>query len=568
MKKKSMIKYIVPMLLVLVAATAWFGTKQAAGAVQYLEKIEASYYGNAVEVGEEINIKDIYLMAEYYIKEGNTGYYDYGEVKKGFTISPNVIKKEGENRITVTYQEKSCILIVPGKSVVELTANYLGDDLYIGAEVPTGKVEVFAQFSDGSYGQVKNFSLVESKITKEGINSLTVKYKGKTTEIEVFGKLPLAVEEIHAEYHGGGVIAGNSLNKADFSVMAYYNDGTVKDITNFSINPTVVEKEGYNQITVSYGDIKTTVEITAAARTITSMRAAYLGGGVIIGREIKKEEIEVIVTYNDSTEAQIEDYQIMGGTIQYEGANTVLVYVDSFMQELIVPGVKGFVANYDNPVSNYFSSPDELYHTKVTLGMSMEVGDGKFFLEEADPKMLRYMVRRVVQTQEYLGFMLGYEDDEMVLEFPMAMKVTVPEEFDPEKFAVYYTPNQKTIMAKVAGDFVDEEKTEFEFVVHEPGAYIIVQEEDNALVTEIIVEKELELKENRNYALNPIVYPLTAVNREVTYSSTDEDVATVSPNGKIRTHSAGVCEIWIEAQDESGVYAIVTVEVTGRKKRK
>ena len=61
MKKKTILKYILPVLAVMLAVTAWFSTKQAAGAVQRLEEIEAYYVGAAVEVGKEINTKDIYI---------------------------------------------------------------------------------------------------------------------------------------------------------------------------------------------------------------------------------------------------------------------------------------------------------------------------------------------------------------------------------------------------------------------------------------------------------------------------------------------------------------------------
>ena len=90
---------------------------------------------------------------------------------------------------------------------------------------------------------------------------------------------------------------------------------------------------------------------------------------------------------------------------------------------------------------------------------------------------------------------------------------------------------------------------------------MLVREVSNLLVTEIIVETELEMKVNRSFSLNPVVFPLNADNRSVTYRSTDEDVATVSDNGKIRTYSEGECEIWIEAEDDSGVYVVVNVVV-------
>ena len=149
MKKKSIIKYILPVLAVILVFTAWFGTRQAAGAVQKLEEIEAYYVGAAVEVGKEINVKDIYLSAKYYIYNGQSGYYDYEDVKKGFTITPSVIKNKGDNQVVVSYKEKTCVITVQGKVVETITADFAGDELYVGSTIPAGKVDVYAYFSDG-----------------------------------------------------------------------------------------------------------------------------------------------------------------------------------------------------------------------------------------------------------------------------------------------------------------------------------------------------------------------------------------------------------------------------------
>lgn len=568
MKKKSVLKYIVPVLAVLFTITAWFGTKQAAGAVQHLEEIEAYYVGAAVEVGKEINTKDIYISAKYYVSNGQSGYYDYEDVKKGFTITPSVIKNKGDNQVVVSYKDKTCILTVPGKVAETITANYTGEELYIGSSIPAGKVDVYAYFSDGSFEKVRNFTLAEKKVTRAGLNTITVVYEGKTAEIYVYGKEPLAVEEIMAYYIGKPVIAGNDISKNDIEVQALYNDGTIKQIKNFNISPSVAEQEGENEITVTYGNMETVITVYAEARYITEMRARYIGPGVIVGKRVPKEEIEVIVTYNDGSDEAIDSYEMYGDEILFEGENMVLVYCDAFMEEIIVPGVIGFAADYDNAISNYFTSPDYSYYTEVTLGVAPGLEPDKFMLRKADDEMVEYVVQRVVFTDRFIGFDLFYDDDEMVLNFPMAMKVTVPGDFDPEKFGVYYTPNKSTIMAKVDGEFLDEEQTEYEFIVYEPGTYILVNEVSNRLVEEIVVQTEVELKENRSFSLNPVVFPLSAENRNVTYWSSDEDVATVSKNGKIRTHSEGTCEIWIEAEDDSGVFVIVTVEVNNGKKRK
>jgi len=568
MKKKSWKKYIVPMLLLMFAVTAWLGVKQASGAVQQLVEIEAYYTGAPVAVGETINVKDFWVTAKYRIQDGYGTYEDYEEIKKGFTISPNVIKQAGENAIVVTYQGKKYVTMVEGKTVESIMASYIGDDLYVGATIPTGKIEVTAIYSDYSDARIKNFTLSDTKVLKEGDNVISVTYQGKTDYIHIYGKAPLAVESLDAYYVSSEpVIVGNPLNKKNFEVYAIYNDGSEpKKITNFNISPSYVQYEGENEITISYGGVSTVVyDVYGEERVITDMRASYTGPGVIVGKKVKKEDIEVIVTYNDNSEEEIDEFEIYGDDIWYEGENLVLVYCEAFDAEIIVPGVRGFSANYDNVVTNYISNEDYTYSTDVTLGVDWWIEPDMFTIREADPEMVEYVVQRVVPTEDYIGFELGYDDDEMVIQFPMAMKVTVPDGFDPEKFGVYYTPNRTTIMAKVEGDFVDDTQEEYEFIVYEPGAYILVHEVSNRMVSEIIVETKVKLRENRSYSLNPVVFPLTAENKDITFESSDEDVATVSPNGKIRTHAEGTCEIRIEAEDGSGVYAIVEVEVKGSR---
>jgi len=535
--------------------------------VQKLEEIEAYYIGPAVEVGKEINKKDICLSALNYISTGQYGYYEYEDVKSGFSIYPSVIKNKGDNQVVVTYRDQSCVISVPGKVVESITADYLGDSLYIDATIPVGKVEVYAYFSDGSFEKVRNFTLSSSTVTKVGLNTISVVYNGKTANIFVNGKEPLAIEELIAYYVGKPVIVGNDISKNDIEVQALYNDGTLKPIKNFNISPGVVKQEGDNDITVTYGNMETVVQVYGETRYITEMRARYIGPGVIVGKKVPREEIEVIVTYNDGSDEAIDDYEMYCEEILFEGENLVLIYCDAFMEDIIVPGVIGFSANYDNAISNYFFSKDFSFYTEVTLGMPMEVSPDKFMLRRADADMVEYAVHRVVHTDEFIGFDLFYDDDEMVLQFPMAMKVTLPDGFSSEKFGVYYTPNKSTIMAKVDGAFLDEEQTEYEFIVYEPGTYILVHEVSNRLVEEIVVQTKVELKENRSFSLNPVAFPLSADNRELSFWSTDENVATVSSNGKIRSYSEGTCEIWIEAQDGSGVFAIVTVEVKKNKKR-
>ena len=563
MKQKITKKYIIVAFSLLVMFCGFMNVKQVMAAMQNIESLEGYYMGPAIEVGAKIEMKDIYLLAQYTITQGSSTTTNYEEIKSGFKISPSVIKEAGQNEIVVSYGNKTTTIYVPGKEVEYLTADYLGTELYVGAKIPKEKFQVYAYFSDGSYEVVKNFTLSSFNIAKEGANLIMVTYKEKSAQTYVYGKAPLAIEEIVAYYVGEPLIEGSTINSSHIEAIAVYNDGTMKEISNFSLNPTIVSQEGNNEITITYGGVSTIVYIYGLERYIEpgSAIATYIGPGVVVGTEVKKEDIQVKVTYNDKKIGFIDDFNVYGGTIWEEGINTVIVYNDDFTAEVIVYGMRGFNADFSNSISEEFFDENGA-SSEVTLAVSWGMDASQFQLLETEFNVMKRFIHKIAPIDGFIAFELVYDDDEMVLEFPMGMQVTVPEEYEPEHFNLYYKPKYSNVFAKLDGKFMDEEKTEYQVIAYEPGIYILVNEASKHLVTDIVVEtEELHLKPNRSYSLKPRILPLNAENKEVTYWCSDEEVATVSETGKIMTLKEGTCEIWIEAQDDSGVYTIVYLEV-------
>lgn len=569
MKWKNRKRYIVlvPMLVILFL----FGVeaiRTQAATYKELQMISAYYSGGSVEVGKSIDPAKLYVTAYYTVYDGYTTTTVTERVTEGFTILPPTVENVRRNTIAVMYGGKVAQVEVWGKTVNYITADYTGEEVTIGQKISKEMVEVSVHYSDGTVEDTTDFVLASDVVLNKGTNVFTVVYGDKITYIYVEGKEALAVRELIADYRGEPLIAGTLISKSDLSVWALYNNGDFKELTNFNISPSTVLKEGWNEVVVSFGGQSATVKIWGIKKEIKSVSVRYTGAGVIVGTTVNPEDIEVIATYNDGTTGQTNAFTLSGVLITDIGENVVVVFCDDFVEYVIVNGVEGFAPNYDNSVEEYIFAPDYHAFSKITLGMAAGVPKGSFKIAPLDDFIARRVVQRVIPTEEYIPFTISYDDDEMVTKFPMAVKVTLPRGYDPNRFGVYYTPNQKTIMAKLDGQFLDDKKTEYEFVVYEPGAYILVHEVSNLMVQEIIVEEELELKTNRNYSLKPVVLPKTAENKDVEYWSSDESVATVSETGKIRTHEEGTCEIWVEATDGSGVYAIVTIEVVDPKKKK
>lgn len=525
-------------------------------ATKVLTQITAVYLGDSVEVGKSIDSTKLYVTA-YYVTNGRV---TSETVKSGYTVTPSVVSTTGQNTLVVYYQGYSSTITVLGKRPVSLTAVYNGTEVTVGNDFSEGNLKVTVVYSDGTSADVKDYVLPSKRVTAAGDNYFVVTYSGLSASFTVPGKDVLAVEQLIAYYYGEDVIVGNSIDKTRISVYAVYNDGTMEEVKQFNLTPATVMREGENTVVVSYGGCSAEIFVYGLEKEVVSFTAEYIGAGVILGETVDVNEVRVMATYNDGTVERTTAFQLSGSLITMEGENVVLVYCGGMIEQIIVPGVKGFTIDFTNQISTVVFSESRSYST-VTLALDKELGRNSFFLTQIDPLLVKQAVRRVVNTQDYIAFTVTYDDDEMVRYFPMAMRVTRPSDYEADQFAVYYTPNQQTIMAKLNGEYIEEAETTYQFLIYEPGTYIIVHDENNQQVEEIVLEESITVKAGRNYSLKPVVLPKTAVNQKLTYWSDDEEVATVSENGKVKTYRKGICNIWVEATDGSGVHAIVTLKV-------
>lgn len=525
-------------------------------ATKVLTQITAVYLGDSVEVGKSIDSTKLYVTA-YYVTNGRV---TSETVKSGYTVTPSVVSSTGQNTLVVYYQGYSSTITVQGKRPVSLDAVYNGTEVTVGNDFSEGNLKVTVVYSDGTTADVKDYVLPSKRVTAAGDNYFVVTYSGLSASFTVPGKDVLAVEQLIAYYYGEDVIVGNIIDKTKISVYAVYNDGTMEEVKQFNLTPSTVMREGENTVVVSYGGCSADILVYGLEKEVVSFTAEYIGAGVILGETVDVNEVRVMATYNDGTVERTMAFQLSGSLITMEGENVVLVYCGGMIEQILVPGVKGFTIDFTNQISTVVFSEDRSYST-VTLALDKSLEKNKFFLTQIDPLFVKQAVRRVVNTQDYIAFTVTYDDDEMVRYFPMAMRVTRPADYEADQFAVYYTPNQQTIMAKLNGAYIDEAETTYQFLIYEPGTYIIVHEESNQMVEEIVIEETITVKAGRSYSLKPVVLPKTAVNQKLTYWSDDEEVATVSENGKVKTYREGICNIWIEATDGSDVRVIVTLEV-------
>lgn len=86
--------------------------------------------------------------------------------------------------------------------------------------------------------------------------------------------------------------------------------------------------------------------------------------------------------------------------------------------------------------------------------------------------------------------------------------------------------------------------------------------EEAGLVRRITLNKESKLlKPDETFKLEVIIYPDDAINKNIIWSSDNEDVATVSQDGTVTAKANGTANIKAKAQDERGVSSTCEIRV-------
>lgn len=566
-------------------------TVQAASTRRKLVELLAYYNGDgeALMVGATIPKREIEVV----------GIYDDGSeaIIRSFTMSTTTVQRDGENTISISYNGLRTTITVFGKKVESLEAEYMGEDVTVGQSVKKKDISVTAYFTDGSMEDITNFTMASDVVKREGENVLRVSYGGKHAEIVVYGKPPLAIEEIDAWYEGEGVIVGNRPNKADIHVMAYYNDGTEKEITGYTLSPEEITKVGTNKLTIVYDSKKVMLEIEGLPKEVVSITAKYVGSALEVGRSVSKADIEVTATYNDGTKGLVTDFKIVSPKIYEVGGNEIEIECgDAEPVTVFVRGVKAEYIDYSNAVSATFGKDLEMAKLSVAAPYGYSASDVKIVLLK-DSEVSQAM-KRAVANSDYMAFELKLSD-ELEQELPLTVKTELPKGFEQEGFAVYYTTNGKTVAAKMNGEFLEDGT--YQFKIFQQGMYVFVNtqkekevvpeedEKENGKETEQENQQETEqdkgnenvenavpvksiaiadikdgkltIKVGQKYELKVNVLPKNATNQELLFTTSRKKFVTVSEKGVLTGVKEGVALITICAEDGTDINTKVLVYV-------
>ncbi len=552
-KNRKRISFLAFLLIAVAVALAVPGRK-AQAAPKRLSAITAVYTGDTLRVGESIQVDKLSVMGMY-----SDGSY---EKVKDFSLSTYMVTQDGANTIEIYCDGVSSSFVVMGKKAMYVDAYYEDSSATIGESLVREKIIVTVYFTDGSQEKVTDFRLSHTIVAQMGHNEFMVVYDEVSTTFAVTGKNVKKPETFYVRYNGPPVIVGNPPKREDFYVSVFYSDNTTEQITSFEITPSLIQREGKNTVVVSYAGLSEEVAITGLAKTVSSIEAEYTGLPIVVGKAVSQNDIKVTATFNDGTKDTVTNFTLSGSVIYKIGDNLITVFCDQAIAYINVRGVEAEIIDYGNSV--YEVIRDSGLSSEIRLAVGGKADPKQVRIEKVSKKSLEKPVRRSIKSDTYMAFEVIFDGPELDSYLPMTMKVSVPVGMDKEMFGVFYTPNKKTIMAQMNGEFLKDGS--YEFKMFQPGTYIIADCTPLIYVDSLkLEEEELTLRLGRSYSLNPEILPHTATDKSVKYKSSKPHVVSVSERGKLKALRTGTAIITVTSQDGSGKRAKLRVNVVEKK---
>lgn len=220
------------------------------------------------KVGDTLSTAGLEIVAKY---SNGTSVI----VSSGFEVSPTTLNTAGTQNITVSYMGKTCsfpVLVAEAEQVVEsilIVSEPTKLEYTVGEWLDTSGLKLRIQTNKGSFDVTTGFSCSPSMLDKEGSQTITVNYGSKSTAFTV--KVLPAEEKIESISVKSmptklSYSAGDRLDTSGMVLEVTMNTGKTEEVsTGFSCTPMLLEKEGRQQITVSYQGKTCTFELVVSA---------------------------------------------------------------------------------------------------------------------------------------------------------------------------------------------------------------------------------------------------------------------------------------------------------------
>lgn len=230
--------------------------------------------------------------------------------------------------------EKNSSLLNGDSTIKAFTTNQLVDDSIKNIEIvtPPTKTSYFEGENFDKTGMVvkvnynnntsailddSSYNITNGTNLKSTQNSITITYDNVsvdqpiTVEKNSVTELLVKTQPTKTQYK-----EGQNFDKTGMVIQAKYKNGTISDITDYTIENGNNLKADQQSITISYNGIKTTQIITVTPNPLVKIgiTKAPIKTKYVVGQDFDKTGMIVTGTFEDETTQEISDYTIENGT--------------------------------------------------------------------------------------------------------------------------------------------------------------------------------------------------------------------------------------------------------------
>ena len=241
---------------------------------------------------------------------------------EGYTCSPTYRADAGEQKVTVSYGEKTLSFFVnvieAEVDSIELLSEPTKLDYYVGQAFDASGLTILAEYPDGTVGEIcSGFSVLPEKFTSDGTQTVTVTYGGKSLSLEVeVSRASLTGIEVRTMPAKLKYNVGDTLSLRGFSMWAYYDSGESQIITSgYTYTPKKLTASGEQYVTVTYLGQSTGINVSVsdkpAVSTLVKVSVATPPSKVVytVGERFEADGLTLTAHYsNGSTKTLTEGF--------------------------------------------------------------------------------------------------------------------------------------------------------------------------------------------------------------------------------------------------------------------
>lgn len=271
----------------------------------YYGSISANYVGPAIVAPDSYSKSDVEVSLSY--TPNNVGAVTRVLNDSEWLASSLNIPSVGWHAFTATlvddvsYTADYSILGI--KQPQSLTATYTGIPLLKGTTYSKDDVQVDVVYTDATTETLSSNNWIASSliVTNVGVNTYSASYGTLSANYVITGFNNM--NHITAQYTGQPVSVGQDYSKDDVLVTLFYDNNETETISSngWSASGTTITATGNNTFTATY--LSMTADYTVPGlRVPVSITAEYDGPDIVLGRQYSKDDVDVTVTYNDTTQ--------------------------------------------------------------------------------------------------------------------------------------------------------------------------------------------------------------------------------------------------------------------------